>query len=259
MRGVRAEVVEHGADLFGDHPRAGEIARWAQTPEAMPEAPRLEIERHVRACPTCATEAASARDAAATAWRRALAARLARADEAPASAWLRAVPVLAAVALAFPAYLGLVELPRERERARAALEERGALVPPEPAPVSPRPVADPWSGAARTLVLSGATRAEGPVPSISPRPGQPYIPIVLGVEGLPGTGPLFVSITDAGGTEAWSGRPEVASLWDPANRVGTLLVPTALLPPGDYRIDLRSRPGAGPLFSARFRVGPSGG
>ncbi len=248
LEGIRAEVRDHGSALFTPHPSPEELAALALAPAEVAGEARAAVERHVRACPTCGREVTLARKAGATAWRRALPARLVRPDEGPITGWLRAVPALVAVALAYPAYQGWVELPRER--ARAAREP--VTSPAEP--IAPR--APAWSGAAKALVLSGPTRGEDAPPAVRPEPGQPYLPLVLAVdpEALSRLDRATVAIHRAGGALAWSHEARVASLWDPRNRVASLLVPLSALPPAEYRLELRAPAPPVVLFTARFRV-----
>lgn len=245
-RAIQAEVQEHGAALFSEHPAPDDLSRWAIAPRELATTALANVGGHVRACPTCAHEAALARAAAASAWQRALPSWLAVAGER--GAWLKPALAVLALLLVWPAYQGLIELPRTR----AALER--SMSPVAPAPIAPAPAA-PWSGAAKTLVLAGASRAVGDVAEIVPEPGQPLVPVLLDVDlsaHAPGES-LVVIVKRRDGPEVWQHRATVGAGWDAAARVASLLVPTTAMPPAEYVLELRV-PSGTPIFSARFRV-----
>jgi hypothetical protein len=250
---LRAEAEAGGAALFTPHPESDELACYAVNPEELTTPALAALGAHARACPTCAREVATARAARATAWRRTLPGWLARPGEGIGLAWLRPALAAAALALVYPAYLGLFELPRERERAtREIASAREHAQPPLPAPTAP------WSGAAKALVLAGPERGASTLPRVRLEPGQPYLPVMLSTEPgvLPPSGPVQVTVTRSNGEVAWRASAEIGVLWDVRNRVASVLVPGAALPPGDYELAVRAPGRPTPLFARRFQVEP---
>jgi hypothetical protein len=247
---VHLEVREHGAALFGDHPAPEAIARFALEPGALGVAERAGLAAHVRACPRCAGEASQARAAAATAWMR-----------APRAWWVGArgpapwlAPALGALALvlAWPAWQGLVEMPRLEARlareAQARREAERARVP-QVAPAPP-------GGAARSLVLSEASRSGGaPAASVALAPGQGMVPVLMDLDlsGEPPGRAVRASVRRVGGTEVWALESTAGEVWDARARVIGLLVPASALAPGEHELRLAWRPG-GEFFRAAFRV-----
>jgi anti-sigma factor RsiW len=245
---LRVEVAEFSGGLFTSHPSADDLASFAITPSDLPPEQIAGIRIHERACPTCALEVRRAREADASAWRRSFEAWFAR----PSLAAGRLAPALAVLLLllAYPAYLGIFELPRARDR-------RSAAMPPAVLDVPIRPPVTGMGGAARALVLEGATRGGSETPSVQVAPDQTFLPILLDMDLSHDSAgdSLRVSILRADGTTAWARSLTVGSLWDSGTRTGTLLIPSGLLGPGAYDAQVR-QPKGELRFNARFVLMP---
>ncbi len=249
---VVAGVTRHGAALFEDHPPADDLVRYAAAPPELSIQQLAVMREHVEGCPDCREELEFARRA--------------HSDRPPAGSWgsgirgLRGAPIWGRLAPAFavlvallgyPAYRGLVELPR-LERSNATFERRVTALEGEQRPaLPPQP-----GGAVRLLYLTGATRASSAPPTITVGPGQPYQPVVLELEPDPSLLAREASVVLRnlpGGEAAWSLRAPLADLWDPSNRAISLIIPRDVFRPGDYEIELRTT-GETPHFVSRFRV-----
>jgi hypothetical protein len=148
-----------------------------------------------------------------------------------------------------------VELPRERvaaerslhdaDEARARAEDRAERLARE----TGRTIR---GGGVAALVLQGATRSAGPVPTLQLRPGQILQPVLLDVS--PPAGELRLKLVRADGSTAWSAGGPREEYWDEANRLTGLLVPTDVLTAGEYRIEAHRGGDPAPFFTARFRV-----
>jgi hypothetical protein len=203
------------------------------------------IGEHVRACPSCASDSALVRRAGSFALGRRLAAWLAG-HRTPASLLRPALAVLA-VALVYPAYLGLVEYPRLREQSRTI--GAGAN------PLATEPPFAWTGGGVDPLILSPAVRgADVPVPTMRLRPGQPAQPIFINREPPPGATRLELTLRDRTGAIVWHIEAPVAELWNRDSQVIALLVPADRLRAGDYRIEMMSGEQVAPIFAAGFHV-----
>jgi hypothetical protein len=251
---ARAELAAGAGPLFEPHPTAEELAGLAVDPEGLDPDQRARIGAHASVCPTCAREVELARAAERTAWIRSAPAWARVAGRGAPATWpTPALAVLAAL-LAFPAFLGTIRYPETRatnqrlERDLRALEARLAPTPPTPA-------LERWGGPAPLLSLSGPERGIDAVASVRPRPGQPYLAMLIAYE--PAAGPadsIDVRIVSAAGAVAWSARATEGELWDRHLEALSLLVPGDALRPGHYRLELRVREGRDPRFTAPFRV-----
>jgi hypothetical protein len=238
------EIVTHARPedvaLFTPHPSSDRIAGYAD-PAGLSIAERAEIHDHVRICPTCRAEVGLV--------RRALEARSPRRLRFPSGRLVEALsgtrwlaPALAGLTLimAYPAYLGV-------------FGERGA------------PATSEGSGAI-ALVVRATTRDAGTIPSIT-EPPRALVPILVDLDlsgwfETPETSASRIEIRLAreGQVEpVWSTAIEARAVWDPANRVVTLLVPSATLPAGSYVLSLRSRDPGAHEFEGAFRVLPAPG
>lgn len=249
LREVRTELSEGGSELFGPHPTAEALARFAAGDPDLDVATRDHLEAHARRCPTCAREVSLAREADRTAWARA------------PEAWIRqgarrgdvlrpALAVLAAL-LVFPAYLGLVRYPEERAEHHRLEREMGLMQ----RPAIPPPVAQ-WGGAAPLLMLSGPERGGSAVPTITLRPGQPYVAVMVSYDPRGARGDsIEVRIVRASDhTTVWRTRATGEDLWDPALEGLTLLAPAEGWLSGAYRLELASVGHDAPRFSAPFQL-----
>lgn len=258
LRALREAVNEHGEALFTDHPPAASLAQWASDPEALPLETLARIGAHLRACPTCRTEAALIRAAAAPSVTRAL-----RAWWPIRPTWsdaLRPALALLFIVLVWPAYLGVVEYPRLRaaaERSRdQARASRGFIGSPgtPAAPQSSAPAGAQWSGGgAGVLVLSGPTRGGGDrIPTVTLAAGQPAIAI-LSDRRPPEADSIRIAIRSASGAVVWRISARPAEVWSTRDQVMSLMVPTRVLAPGDFDLEVGT-PSGPPSFRSRFRV-----
>jgi len=242
LRGIRREVAAHGEALFMPHPSSDQLARLELRADSLPLDELARIGAHVRACPACTAERALIRDAARPAPLRAIEAWLATAGAPPR--WL--APALAAmlVLLVWPAWVGLVEYPRAREKAERVAGERSSPATPE---------GPSWTGGgAGVLVLTGVSRGGGAaLPVARLHPGQPGLAI-LSDQRLEGDS-LRVVLLDAGGHEIWATSANGDELWDGNAHVTSLMVPARVLVPGEYELAISSAKGPR-LFQARFRI-----
>jgi hypothetical protein len=235
------------------HPSSDALAGYVSEPETASIVTLARIGAHVHGCDPCREDVTLMREASRPAWWRAIRAVW----DAPGSTarWLQPALALGALLLAFPAWRGLVELPRERaaselrlhdvDEARERAEARVRELTLEPAPAI-------RGGGVAALVLQGPLRDAGDLPALRLRPGQPLQPVLLDVS--PPTGELHVTLVRANGSVAWTAAGPREEFWDEANRLTGLLVPTDVLTPGEYRIEVRRGADRAPFFTSRFRV-----
>lgn len=260
IRRVDAEIATHGAALFERHPSADDLARYGLASESLPTEILARLGGHVNACPTCRRELELAKRAAAPSLATALAGRARGVAAEGAGGWLKPALAAAAILLAWPAWQGLVETPALRRQVEQTRAELHAARERERESAS-RPAAPEMAGSAgRILLLGGTTRAAGDGPSMTPAAGQAVLPLLVDLESAPellaASGDLEARIVPAaGGEPAFTLRAPAATLRDPATRTLTLLVPTARLAPGAWRLEVR-RAGstAPPLYAAPFRI-----
>jgi hypothetical protein len=245
-RSVQHEVASHGAGLFSPHPSPDELSRFVLEPDRLALPALATIGEHVRACPTCASDSTLVRRAGNVALGRRLAAWFA-VHRTPSSLLRPAFAVLA-IALVYPAYLGLVEYPRLRDQARGV----GAGAHPPAAESTPLA----WSGSGvDPLVLAPAVRgAEPTLPTLRLRPGQPAQPIFINREPPAGATRLNLMLRDHAGAIVWQIEAPVAELWNRDAQVIALLVPADRLRTGDYQMELMTNEHAAPVFTAGFHV-----
>jgi len=200
-------------------------------------------EAHLASCPACAAEVAACRASIAEAR-----AESAAGDRSGGGRFRPFMPAalaagLTLVALGYPAYLGLVALPRARRAAESA-----------PAPDR---------GEAVLALYLGSTRgAAGPTPSIEPAPGARFVTLLLepiDPRADSAAEPIRYEIRDGEGRVVWSLERAAESRRErrePADRLLTLLVPASALPPGTYSLSL-AHPGQDEgqkLFEAPFAI-----
>jgi len=242
--GLEAESRRLAAEA-APHPAPEALARYVEAPEESSTLELARIAAHVRACGRCREDLEIARASAAPAWWRAVRAWLA-APAGPLRA-LQPALALAALLLVYPAWIGLVESPREiaaanrRAREADARARAGAVAAPAPR-----------GGGIAVLVLRGATRGSDDLPELRPRPGQVLQPVLVDAN-MPGT-TVAVTLVREPGTRVWQAEGPREQFWDPANALFGMLVPAAALAPGEYRLELAPAAGAAPQVTARFRV-----
>ncbi len=250
--GLQAEAARL-ARTPSPHPSPDALAQYVSEPEAASIATLARVGAHVRGCDPCQEDVTLMREASRPAWWRAIRATW----DAPGSTarWLQPALAVCALLLAFPAWRGLVELPRERvaaerrlhdtDAARVRAEDRAERLASESNHAA-------RGGGVAALVLQGAARAAGPVPTLRLRSGQILQPVLLDVS--PPAGELRLKLVRANGTVAWTSGGPREEYWDEANRLIGLLVPTIVLTEGEYRIEARRADDPAPFFTARFRV-----
>jgi anti-sigma factor RsiW len=224
------------------------LARFTLTPDTLAVQELAACRAHLDECPACAHERDLVRAANAPSWSRALAAWL-PSPAAPRALLAPALGVLALL-LAVPAYLGIVELPRERGRHPGATT---ATTAPN-ANSAGAAGAPAWTGGGvDALILESATRGAGVVPTIHIRPGQPVQPILFQCDRPEGES-VTLRLMGTGEVVAWTRVARTADIWDTRHHVVSLLVPVSNLVPGEYRLEVAATtPGAIPT-TARFRV-----
>jgi hypothetical protein len=224
------------------HPSSDALARYVEMPDAESIAALAHTGAHVRACRSCREDVELMREAAAPSWRRFL--RTWFGDRVWGVRALQPAFAILAVLLAYPAWLGLVEYPRERATSEQRLAEAEALLRAETRPLR--------GGGISALVLRGATRGEDVVPVLRLRRGQPLQPVLLDAALPPGR--VRVSLIREPAGEVWSAEGEREEFWDEANGVVGLLFPADAFEAGEFRIELRAAEDSPPFFTGRFRV-----
>ena len=229
---VRGEVAEHGDTLWSPHPSSDDLAHFVSGGAALHTDVLARLGAHVHACPTCALEARLGRDAQTPSAWRSLRAWL------PGASDRRAMTAVAlgalAVVLAYPAYVGLVEYPRERMHT-LDLERRARRTQFELAPAA-APVE--VEGPAAVLVLEGASRGSREVvPSITLRSGQVALPVLIDAA-PPSSDPVELVLRDASGKARWRMTARGADLWDPNQHVLSLLIPVSALTAGEFGLSI---------------------
>ena len=230
------------------HPASETLARYVETPGELGTAALARVGAHVRACASCREDVALMREAAAPAWWRAIRSWLA-VPGAPVRA-LQPALALSALLLAYPAWVGLVEHPRERANAERRLHESEARAR-DVARAAP-PAAAPRGGGVAALVLRGATRGGDELPVLRLRAGQALQPVL--VDAAPPGPRLAIALVREPGTRVWAIEGQSEDFWDPVNELLGMQVPADLLTPGDYRLELGVAAGGTPKVTARFRV-----
>jgi hypothetical protein len=253
---VRGEVAEHGQALWSPHPSALDLTRFVTGDDPLETDEYARVGAHLRACPACGMEAHLAREAQLpSAWRW-------------LRAWLpefmgrRAVPGVAfaalAVMLAYPAYLGLVEYPRQLRLApQSGGESAGGTHASgtRPAEIS-TPTAAEIGGPAAVLILTGEARGGASVlPVARLRVGQTQLSVLIDAA-PPKLDPVEIELRDQAGRLVWHIRARGAELWDERQHVMSLAIPVAGLAGNEFMLSLgvAGRPAE---VNRRFRVVPA--
>lgn len=269
MHQVWQVAASHRGTAWREHPLAEDLVDYALDHGARSGTAGAQVDDHLRSCSTCLREVQLTQEAHLSVLSQAGGTRFADRLFSPTLAWAAALVMVALLgALALPAYRGLVALP-EAQRARQDLtrevgslrhEEsvlRGALQAHE----EERSRLQSGGGAVALLYLGDIARGPSAFPSVTLRPGQLFQPIVLDPElALSFHQEVALALRRLpDGAEAWSYRATWGQLWDPESRALTLLVPAAVLSPGEYRLDLRQPGRPQPLYTAGFSVRPADG
>lgn len=279
-RRVAREVAEHGEALFTDHPDSDALVRFALGHGDLSAERSAAIEAHIGACPTCALEASYARDVLA---ERGAVRRSDRLRTMTGRRFVEAVAAAALLAMLYPAYLGVVKLPalrRAQASARAEITDlqqtasrlRKDVAESERARQALAAQAD-WSGGASFAFLTGPYRgSDGALSEVTLQPGQPFLTILVDLDGSgistrKEAPPVRARLLDLQQDRVvWQDSAlQLFPLVDPVTRVIGLMLPTADLAAGAYRLEIKSTPTAGggeasaregtAAFIADFRIG----
>ena len=258
---VRDELADHRQRL-GAHPEPDALVAYATG-----DARNIDIRSHTGACTSCAREleilrrAGLHRTSSRRAWRW-LGIRI------PATL-LRPAVAAVLLALMYPAYLGIVQIPRLRETTsrldgeiqslrREQAELRTAA---EVAREQARQLAT-WGGGVQPLFLRSLRRDSAPAeaPVVHLASGQPALPVFIEDDrfGAPAVQAAAVEISihsdELDTLPAWRQRGVANDLWSPEAQALVILVPASALQPGPYVLEAHS---AGPPeieFQGRFRI-----
>lgn len=254
VRQSLADTVDRRLQL---HPDPEAIVRMALGPGEIAPADRDTIEAHLRLCASCRKEVELARNVDFESGKT---------GETKSPRFGRLPPLLAAAlvavaALAYPAFIGLTELPalrRAQHESAAEVSELKARAQQLETRLGSGSGETQWSGGVALLLLRAATRGEASPAEVRLRPGQPYQPVLIDyslaelLRREPGTW-VRVELSRAG-APVWQSEATAATLWDAPQGVVSLLLPVSVLSPGSYRIELRAASRAEPLFARDFSV-----
>ena len=234
-----------------EHPPSELIVGYALGEEALDEKVRDRIATHVLACELCAGEIEVTSQAEAELTGDSRPSRE-RPKEMLDRRWLIAPAIAAAVVLAvlaYPAYLGLFEVPRINNRLAVLEAERTHRAVPA------------WSGAVEMAVLQSPVRGAGDeVQSIELPANQPYVPLAVvpgTLDEYAGTETVYFDIRGSDGRLAWSWKLGESELRHRVQRGGAvaLLVPSEQLPSGQWTLSVSRGPNRAELvFEAPFGV-----
>jgi len=249
--GLLSEALcDHG----DEHPSAEEIVKYAFAEDQLSPEERDRIAEHVLGCDLCASELETTNQAEAE-----LIAESSPAQDEPATSFDRRSMLAAAIAaavvlvvLAYPAYLGLFEVPRIDNRLAALEAEtigREASI---------------WSGPLDLNILQAPVRGAGdPIVAVHLAQNQPLALLAVEpglLEEYVGAGAVFVDIRDASGRSIWSWEFTESQVLNTASGLVTVLVPAENLASGDWTMAVSRGAGrAEPVFDAPFRVTRSDG
>jgi len=223
---------------------------------------------HLSTCPTCAAEVDACRASVAEARTGlSVAAGAGRRRLRPFFPSALAAALVVAV-LGYPAYIGLVELPRARRQAEAAWASAARS---QSEASSLREAIEKERAAAPTpdkgeivlaLYLDATRGAQGRTPAMELQPGARVVTILLEPvvpRAAAESEPLRFEIRDREGRVVWSSETTAGAIRDRhgwTDRLLTLLVPASALSPGGYTLSLGrlGQAGAGNLIEAPFEI-----
>jgi hypothetical protein len=233
-----------------EHPPSELIVQYAIAEDSLDEEVRAKVSAHLLKCELCASEVDVTSNAEAE-----LAAVESPPSEQPGEMrdrrWLLAPAITAAavlVILAYPAYLGLFEVPRIKSRL-SVLEAEGTA-----------DTTAKWTGLAEPLYLQSPLRGvDTELPTIELASGQPYISLAVVpgmLEEYAGAQSIRFEIRDADGQSTWSWALSESELRSRADGdVVWFMVPGSALPAGRLTLSVSREPGSGvPVFEAPFLV-----
>ncbi len=266
-RRVDFELGIHGAAMFGAHPDATTLARYVLASDALDREQLAAIAAHLRACPTCSHESQAARKANEPSWLRGAASIFSGSPSRATPAWLSPALAVLAVAMIYPSYVGLVRYPHERAaREHSATEtetlrQEDADLRRTAAQSGHAGTSATIAGGARALLLSEVKRGPGETtPTVTLRATQAYIAVLIDYN-LAGAAPRALGRTfevrilhPEALTPTWRYSGTGRDLWDARNQLVSLLIPTAYLTPGAYRLEIREIDARRPSFTAHFAV-----
>lgn len=272
--GFRAEQAGvEGERPPGDHPPVEVLVDFALMTAERPGARRADLAAHLEACATCAREVETVRSGQGEAegGRRFPSVPHGR----PAGAALRVpVPSLLAAAavllvMAYPAFLGLRELPRIRGELKSLVADREARESRvadlerslERNEEERRRLAN-WTGAIAVPLLAAPLRAgTEEETTITVAEGQPFIILAVDPDptGREAAGERYVAeVLRPDRTAAWSLELDPGEVRRQMARTGSLafLLPSKMLPPGSYLLRMaRRRPGGErPILEVPFSI-----
>lgn len=265
LRRIGMEIAESGAAVFDDHPESARLVDYALVPPQLAEADLARIDAHVKSCPTCSREVASVRSAesSSTSWARSVEEAL-RVAAFPATRIPAFATAVIALFLAYPAYLGVVQLPRVAQERQEAVETLARLAT-KPPPLQHE--APAWMGGpSATLALAGTTRSVGddahaadapPIPVVQLRDHQAFLPVridfdvsALGAEPL-----IVVTLREINSPQQlWRHSGSAAEFWDPNDEAINLLLPADALHPGTYTLEIAKEGSPAAAYSADFAI-----
>lgn len=250
--GFRAEAAQAAAR----HPTVDDLVDFALADPASLASKRSELALHLQVCASCAGEVQAVRDSRVQVEGLSPRGILARVLASPNAAPLAAGLILAL--LGYPAYLGLVRLPRvqqDLEALRANLVQFESTVTSLHASLEQmqgqlRRMSS-WTGGIVVPLLTAPVRAAAaPRTTIPLQKGQPFICLAVD-PGLPAEGEgvkgYLAEILTAEGSRVWSFEMEPEELKRQMTLAGSVafLIPAADLLPGDYRFRMTERRGRG--------------
>lgn len=264
---IAREARARGPEFLAPHPPADLVAAYAVGPERMAAADLAAVAAHVRACPVCDAEFATARGALRGAWWRGWRPSVFGTRLGPTRALLGPALAVLAIALVYPAYLGTFRYPeslRDERRARSAADSLRSVIESGDAHREAEGLpGEPGAGAGIvSIVLSGPTRGADAAPTVRRREGRRSIHIVIddpAVAQWRAAGRrVELTITRRGAAAPeWRLETMADALWDEGLQAAGVVLPADRLPDGAYLLELRAEPGPG-SFRAEFLVAPAG-
>jgi len=260
-------LLSEAASREPHHPSSGRIVAYVLGDESMTAGERTQTGAHLRDCRTCSLEVEATRQATAPPARAHHGSLIPFGSREPVRAAVGWGALAAGIVLllSYPAYLGLVRLPRAAREAaelKVAQQEGERRIATLEATLEEQRA---WSGGAvGTLYLQvdrggGAT---GPLLTVRATKGQPLIAILIEPvlpAGAADQDPFRFEIRDRSGAIVWSSDLTAGRIRDylrDSSHTVTLLVPSNTLAPGDFTlalIDLRA-PAPRTLLQVSFEV-----
>lgn len=270
------------AGALAGHPASEQIVALAIDPEAAALAVNHGLVEHVTGCATCSAELQEVRRAEqkrlSDTQRRpglvtligALGNALRVPTHGPVPARIALVTSIGILILAYPAYLGLRQLPRVKaQMGDLELHTRqleGQINDLSTSLSQARQDSarlSRWSGPLRIFALTSPLRGQGMAPSIDVDPAEPYVlvsvrPVLAEPSSLSGV--YRTVIVDANSREIWSIEMTVEEIRTQMRHSGALIfpIPSSLLRPGKHELRVLSQKGSQePILQIPFEVVPA--